>query len=205
MTLMQITFFFLGIIAVIGLAMLVHSWIDKGRIRKNFSRLTADLSGKVIQENPLVYPRLSGEIGGREFDLFFKVVKAGRQHILYYIYSVKSELTSDLLLLKADYFKPIADEAGLADTAGGAFPGIDGKYQARSQDPKTARRLLEEEEVREQLAALEEFSRLQLGPDALVVGNPYDGPPDTEPEKILNVVHALEKLATAMERCPTPA
>ncbi len=205
MTLTQITFFFLMIIAVIGVAMLVHSWIDKGRIRKNFSRLTAELSGKVIQENPLVYPRFSGEIGGREFDLFFKVVKAGRQHILYYIYSVKSELSSDLLLLKADYFKPVADEAGLSETAGGVFPGIDGKYQARSQHPETAKRLLEEAEILARLLPLEEFSSLQLGPDALVVGKPYEGPPDTAPEQILKNAHALEKLATAIERCPAAA
>ncbi len=205
MTSMQITFFFLMILSVIGMAMFVHSWIDKGRIRKNFARLSAGLSGKIIQENPLIYPRFSGEIGGREFDLFFKVVKAGRKHILYYIYSVKSELTSDLLLLKADYFKPVIDEAGLAETSGGAFPTADGKYQARSQHPETARRLLEEEEVRARLVPLEEFSSLQLGPDALVVGKPYEGPSDTEPEHILKNVHALEKLAAAMERCPTPA
>jgi hypothetical protein len=205
MTPTQITFFFLGILAVIGMAMLVHSWIDKGRIRKNFSRLASELSGKVIQENPLVYPRLSGEVGGREFDLFFKVVKAGRQHILYYIYSVKSEISSDLLLLKADFFKPIADEAAVTEQAGGGFSTVDGKYQARSQHPETARRLLAEEEVKFHLISLEEFSSLQLGPDALVVGKPYEGPPDTEPEKIVKIVHALGKLATAMERCPATA
>jgi hypothetical protein len=205
MTLTQITVFFLLILCVIGMAMLVHSWIDKRRIRKNFLRLTSELSGKIIQENPLVYPRFSGEIGGREFDLFFKVVKAGRQHILYYIYSVKSEISSDLLLLKADFFKPIADEAGLTEKAGGSFPSGDGKYQARSQHPETARRLLEEETVKTQLISLDEFSSLQLGPDALVVGKPYDGPPDTEPEHILKNAYALEKLASAMERCPAPA
>jgi hypothetical protein len=205
MTLTQITFFFLGILCVIGIAMLVHSWIDKRRIKRNFLRLTADLSGKIIQENPLIYPRFSGEIGGRQFDLFFKVVKAGRQHILYYVYSVQSELSSDLLLLKADYFKPITDEAGFTETAGGVFPSLEGRYQARSQNPEKARRFLEEDEVRGHLTALDEFSSLQLGPDALVVGKPYDGPPDTEPAHILKNVYALEKLAAAMERCPAAA
>lgn len=205
MTPTQITIFFLGILSVIGMAMVVHSWIDKKRIRKSFLRLVPELSGEVVQENPLVYPRLSGEIGGRRFDLFFTVVKVGRQHILYYIYSLKSEIASDLLLLKSDFFKPISDEAGFSGKAGEILSGLDPRYQARSQSPETARRLMEEEEIKEQLGHLDEFSSLQLGPDALVVGKPYEGPSDTDPAHILKNVQALEKLAEAMERCPAAA
>lgn len=205
MTSTQITLFFLLIISVIGISMVVHSWIDKRRIKKNFLRLTAELPGRVIQENRLLYPSFTGEVDGRRFDLFFNVVKVGRQHILYYIYSLQAAIPSDLLLLKSEYFKPISDEAQFTGQAGFVLPDLDLKYQVRSQHPEIARHIFEGAGIREHLPALEEFSSLQLGPDALVVGKPYDGPSDTEPGHILSNVASLQKLAGAIEQCTIPA
>ncbi|MFQ5950198.1 MAG: hypothetical protein ACE5J1_05880 [Nitrospiria bacterium] len=205
MTQTELTLIFLGLLFVIAIAMVVHAWIDKGRIRKNFSRLATEVPGKVIQESGLVDPRFSGEIAGRQFDLFFKVVKVGRKQIFYYIYSLKTEVTCDLLLLKKDYFKPIADETQFSEEAGPLLPGIDSKYQVRSQHADAARSLFEEAKVKDHLSSLDAFSSLQLGPDALVVGKPYDGLPDTEPSNILGNIRVLEKLAEALEQCPTTA
>ncbi len=205
MTLNQITAFFLLILAVIGTSMVVHSWIDKRRIKKNFLRLAAELKGYVVQESRLVYPYFTGDLDGRRFDLFFKVVKVGRQHILYYIYSLKSEVPCDLLLLKSEYFKPIKDEAAFTGGAGQIVPGISPHYQLRSLQPEAAREIFEKAGVQEFLSPLDEFSSLQLGPDALVVGKPYDGPSDTDPSHILRNVGTLKNLAEAMERCFTHA
>jgi|SRR5579884_50521 len=205
MTLTQITLFFLMILSVIGISMLVHSWIDKRRIKKSFLRLAAELNGYVVQENGLVYPYFTGDIAGRRFDLFFKVVKVGRQHILYYIYSLKSDVPCDLLLLKSNYFKPIKDEAAFSGEAGQPVSEVSPNYQLRSLQPEAARELFEKAGIKEFLTSLDEFSSLQLGPDALVVGKPYDGPSDTDPAHIVRNVETLKNLAEAMERCFTPA
>jgi len=204
MTLTQITLFFLMILSVIGISMIVHSWIDKRRIKKNFLRLAAELQGFVAQENALVYPYFTGDVDGRRFDLFFKVVKVGHQHILYYIYSLKADLPCDLLLLKSDYFKPIKDEAAFSGNAGHIVPEVAPNYQLRSLNPEAAREIFEKAGVSEFLSPLDAFSSLQLGPDALVVGKPYDGPSDTEPSHIVRNVQTLKNLAEAMERCFTP-
>ncbi|TAK02598.1 MAG: hypothetical protein EPO39_13225 [Candidatus Manganitrophaceae bacterium] len=205
MTLTQITFFFLLIISVIGISMVVHSWIDKRRIKKNFLRLATELKGYVVQENRLIYPYFTGDIDGRRFDLFFKVVKVGRQHILYYIYSLKSDVPCDLLLLKSEYFKPIKDEAAFSGNAGQIVQEIAPNYQLRSLQPEAAREIFEKAGIKEFLSPLDEFSSLQLGPDALVVGKPYDGPGDTDPSHIVRNVGTLKNLAEAMERCFAPA
>ncbi|MFY9270858.1 MAG: hypothetical protein WAO55_14035 [Candidatus Manganitrophaceae bacterium] len=204
MTLTQITLFFLLILSVIGISMIVHSWIDKRRIKKNFLRLAVELKGYVVQENGLVYPSFTGDIDGRRFDLFFKVVKVGRQHILYYIYSLKSAVPHDLLLLKSDYFKPIKDEAVFSGDAGEIIPEVAPNYQLRSLHPEAAREIFERAGVKTFLTPLDEFSSLQLGPDALVVGKPYDGLSDTESAHVVRNIQTLKSLAEAMEQCVTP-
>ncbi len=202
---LQITLFFLSIVAVIGIAQFIHSWIDKGKIRSNFENLKNDIPGEVVQENRLLYPRYRGEIEGRQFDLFFKVVKVGKKHILYYIYSLKSNISCNLLLLKADAFKPIRVEPEALTAAGPAASEIREGYQMRSKDEAAANHMFEGAGLKERLPTLQEFSSLQLGPDALVVGKPYDGPSDTEAVNIMKNVRSLVNLAKAMEACPTPA
>ncbi len=205
MSQLNITIFFLIVVSTIGIAQMIHTWIDKGRIRDNFKKLIGKLPGEVIQPNRLDYPRFSGEIEGRHFDLFFKVVKVGRKHILYYIYSLKSDISSSLLLLKADTYKPIRDEPEPLKEAGVALSEIRAGYQLRSQNEAEATAIFEGAGLKERLPALDEFSSLQLGPDALVVGKPYDGPADTEAVNIMRNVRSLIKLAEAIEACPTPA
>jgi len=202
---LQITLFFLSIVAVIGIAQLIHSWIDKGRIRSNFQNLINDLPGEVIQDNRLLYPRFRGQIDGRQFDLFFKVVKVGRKHILYYIYSLASNIECSLLLVKAEAFKPIRVEPDALKEAGVPISELREGYQIRSKDEGAANLIFDGAGLKERLPALQEFSSLQLGPDALVVGKPYDGPSDTQAVHIMKNVRSLVNLAKAMEQCPTPA
>lgn len=205
MSQLNITIFFLLIVATIGIAQMIHTWIDKGRIRDNFEKLIAKLPGQVIQPNRLDYPRFSGEIEGRHFDLFFKVVKVGRKHILYYIYSLKSDINSSLLLLKADTYKPVREEPEALKASGVALSEIRAGYQLRSNNEAEATAIFEGAGLKERLPALDEFSSLQLGPDALVVGKPYDGPADTEAVNIMRNVRSLINLAKAIEACPSPA
>ncbi len=205
MSQMGITLFFLFVISVIALAMVVHGYIDKKRIRKNLDQLSNKLSGSVVQESRFFYPRFSGEIEGRQIDLFFEVVKVGRKHILYYIYSLKSEIICSLLLLKADAYKPVSAAPEPVQVAGEPLSEIKGGYEIRTQNQEEAQAIYEGAALKERLKALDEFSSLQLGPDALVVGKPYDGLSDTESVNILKNVRSLVNLAKAMEQCQTPA
>ncbi len=200
-----ITLFFFFIIAVIALAMVVHGYIDKRRIRHNFEHLAQNISGKVIQDSRFYYPRFSGEIEGRQVDLFFEVVKVGRKHILYYIYSMKANIHSSLLLLKADAYKKVSAESEAMQSAGAPLDEIKGGYEIRSQNKEEAAAIFEAAAIKERLPALEEFSSLQLGPDALVVGKPYDGLPDTESVNIMKNIRSLVNLAKAMEQCQVAA
>lgn len=200
-----ITLFFLFVIGVIALAMVVHGYIDKKRIRENFDQLSKKISGKVVQESRFYYPRFVGEIEGRQIDLFFEVVKVGRKHILYYIYSLKSEIASSLLLLKTDAYKPLGSEPEAVQAAGELLSEIKGGYEIRTKNQEEAKAIYEGAALKERLKALDEFSSLQLGPDALVVGKPYDGIADTESVNIMKNVRSLVNLAKAMEQCQTPA
>lgn len=205
MSQMGITIFFLLVIGVIALAMIVHGWIDKKRIKKNLSQLSELLSGKVIQESRFFYPRFSGEIDGRQIDLFFEVVKVGRKHILYYIYSLKSEVTCSLLLLKSDVYKPMKSESEVMQAAGTLLSDANDAYEIRSQNAAEANAIIKGAALKERLTALDEFSSLQLGPDALIVGKPYDGLADTESINVMKNVRSLVNLAKAMEQCQIPA
>lgn len=205
MSQMGITVFFLFIIGVIALAMVVHGWIDKKRISKNFSQLSDLLSGKVVQQSRFFYPRFSGEIDGRQIDLFFEVVKVGRKHILYYIYSLKSEITCSLLLLKSDEYKPMKAEPDAIKAAGTLLSEVKDVYEIRSRNEAEASAIIAEAGLKERLLALDEFSSLQLGPDALIVGKPYDGLADTESINIMKNLRSLVNLAKAMEQCQIPA
>ncbi len=205
MSQLGITLFFLFVIGVIALAMVVHGYIDKKRIRSNFEHLASDLSGKVIQDSRFFYPRFSGEIEGRQIDLFFEVVKVGRKHILYYIYSLKSEFQSSLLLLKADAYKKSVGAQDTLPSSGPPLAEIREGYEIRSENKAQAEEIFEKAAMKERLPALEEFSSLQLGPDALVVGKPYDGLPDTESVNVMKNVRSLLNLAKAMEQCQAAA
>lgn len=201
MSQLGITLFFIAIIGVIALASFIHSWIDKSRIRDGLVRLSADISGEVIQESRQSYPRFKGAFEGRQFDLFFEVVKVGRKYILYYIYSLKSDVTCNLLLLRSDAYKPVAKEADAMNEAGRLLPEMDSNYQVRSDNETEARAVFEGAGLKERLPLLDEFTSLQLGPDALVVGKPYEGLPDTEPAHIIKNIRSLTNLAKAMEQC----
>ena len=205
MSQLGITLFFIAIIGAIAIASFIHSWLDKGRIKKGLNQLAQQISGEVIQANMQAYPRFRGEFEGRQFDLFFEVVKVGRKFILYYIYSLKSDVSCKLLLLRADAYKPVQKEAEAMNEAGKLLPEIDPNYQLRADNESEARAIFEGAGLKERLPHLDEFTSLQLGPDALVVGKPYDGLSDTQPEHILRNVHSLANLAKAMEQCPLAA
>jgi len=204
MTLGQITLFFLTIMAVIVIAMLVHSYLDKKRIMERLQYLKAEYKGEVLQESLFEYPRFYSANGGsgRRFDLFFNVVKVGRQHILYSIYSVTTSLPHSFLLIKKDDYKAIADEARFTEENGGILSGIDPPFQGRSREPKWAEHVYQQKAVNESIQTLDGFTSVQFGPDAIVAGKPYEETADTDPAWVFRSVKTLEKLAQGLEQCP---
>jgi hypothetical protein len=197
MTLTQITLFFLAILCVIVIAMLVHSYLDKKKIKKKLQGLTAHLPGKVFQESHFHYPRFQGEVNGRRFDLFFNVAKVGRHHILYSIYSLAASFPHAMLLVKKDEFRPIANPEGFAEANGPLLPQMDSSFHLYSKEPQWADGVYQSEAVKKAIDQLDEFSSLQIGPDALIAGKPYEGLSDTDSEKTVQAIKTLEQLAAA--------
>jgi len=200
MTQTQITLSFLMILAVVALAMGIHSWIDKSRISKNFFSLAEKIGGTVVYRNPFIYPTFRGDLDGKTFDLFFKVIKAGRKYILYCVYSLKVTAPCELFLTRTNAFKPVADHPTFEKAAGQSLAGIDPAYQGHSPSPEQAMGVYSREGVAASLLALGEFLSLQVGPDALIAAKPYDGPRDTDPDHILRNIHDLQRLAHAIEQ-----
>ncbi len=203
MTLTQITLFFFGILAVIVTAMGVHSYLDKRSIRQHLNKLKALLPGEVSQESGLEYPRFRSKRNGRTFDLFFNVIKVGRQHILYSIYSLTASLPHSFLLIKKGTFKPLTDEEKFTEATGTLLAELDLPFAGRSKQPGWAEKVCGQGDIKELLRELHSFSSLQFGPDAMVVGKPYEGLIDTDHEKTLHYIETLEKLAALMEQCHT--
>ena len=202
MTLTQITFFFFIILFVIVLAMLVHSYLDKRKIAKGLHLLTKRFQGKVTQESRLLYPRFHTERNGRKFDLFFNEVKVGRNNILYSIYSISTSLPHSLLFIKKDTYKAIKDEAMFNKENGDILEYTELPFQGHSLRPEWAERACRQAGIKELLVSLDTFSSLQLGPDALIVGKPYEGVSDTDPDTVARSVRTLEQLAKGLEQCP---
>ena len=202
MTLTQITVFFLEILIVIVIAMLAHSYLDKKKIKKKLLDLVDPLKGSVSQESVFHYPRFHCEFNGRAFDLFFDVVKAGRQHILYSIYSLTASVPHPFLLVKKDEFRPIADPERFLKENGPLLADIDPPFQGYSKTPNRAKKTYLTGDTKKFISALNEFTSLQLGPDALIAGKPYEGLSDADSEKIMQAILSLEKLAQEIEACP---
>jgi hypothetical protein len=200
MTLTQISVAFLALMAVIVGAMLAHSFIDKRRIRKAFRALALSVPGEVVQKNPFVYPYFSTLLDGKKIAIFFQVVKAGRRHLLYLIYSVEAKIGTSLLLIKDAFFRPGADEAALSAASGPLLPRIDGRYLARSKDEAAATELFIRADLTDRLTPLEEFTSFLLGPDSIVAGKPYEGLAEVQPEALEKNLSSLNEMASSLER-----
>ncbi len=217
MTLTQITIYFLGIIVVIIIAMLVHSFLDKKKIKQSLLRLVDPLKGRVSQESAFHYPHFHCNLNGsqgvaplagtlpRAFDLFFDVVKVGRHHILYVVYSLAATLPHALLLIKKDEFRPMADPDGFSKSNGSLLDKINAPFQGYSIEPVWAEKVYTTGGVSKLIASLDDFTSLQLGPDALIAGKPYEGLADADSEKTLQAILSLQKLAQALEEARPPA
>jgi hypothetical protein len=199
----QITMFFLSILIVIVLAMLVHSYLDKNKIKRRLLQLVDPLKGYVSQESSFHYPHFHCNLNGRAFSLFFDVVKVGRHHILYSVYSLAATLPHPLLLIKKDEFRPMADPDNFSKLNGSLLDKISAPFQGYSIEPVWADKVYTAGEVSKLISKLNEFSSLQLGPDALIAGKPYEGLSDADSEKTLQAIKLLEKLAQEMEQCST--
>jgi hypothetical protein len=211
-TLTQITLFFGAILLGLVCAMFIHSWLDKRGIVRNLRELIPELDGALLQPHPFVYPRFHGSVGGRDVDLFFTVVKVGRKFILYIVYRLASSPRVDLLLIRSGVYKPMlptdaapgtnGPEGNRPEVMGPLLPDLDPRYEIHARQPEVARPFFEKADLGRHLTALSEFTTLQLGPDALVIGKPYDGLSDTAPENVIPNLRALSALADAMETAP---
>lgn len=203
MTLTQITLAFFSLMAVIVAAMLVHGYIDKRRITKNFKMLAHSFGGEIDQGNPLVYPRFLADRHGRRVSVFFQVVKVGRRHILYLIYSMSVPISLSLLLLKEQFFHPTENETQVTEISGPILPKLDTRYLARSKDGSAASALYERAGLSAYLTPIEEFTSLLIGPDSIIAGKPYDGLSDILPEALSKNITHLEEMALAIEKVAT--
>jgi hypothetical protein len=189
--------------------MLIHSWLDKRGIVRNLRGLIPEFKGALLQPHPFVYPRFHGSVGGRAVDLFFTVVKVGRKHILYIVYRLASSPQVDLLLIRSGVYKPTLPtdaapgtnepEGNRPEVMGALLPDLNPGYEIYARQPEVARPFFEQAGIGQPLAALSEFTTLQLGPDALVIGKPYDGLSDTAQKNVTPNLRAISALADAME------
>jgi len=198
MTFTQITLFFFGILAVIFIAMWVHAYLDVRQIRKHLEHLATQLPGEILQKNRFVYPAFQCQKDGRQFNLLFNEVKVGTQNILYLIYSLTASLPHALCFVKKGSFKPIADPVSFDQANGAVLPNMGAPFEARSLQPAWAEQVYHHEGVKTLIHELGSFLSLQLGPDALVIGKPFEGLSDADSKTVLSTVTTLMKLADAL-------
>jgi hypothetical protein len=199
MTLFGITLAFAMLLAALGSAMIIHSILGKRRIASDFRRVSEPIGGAVSQATVFSFPQIAGRYDGRDASVFFHLAKGEKASIIYLVYTISVKSTMGLFLAKDKYFKPVNDPTKLSRAAGDVVPGLDTRYQVHASDQERARQLFARNGFRDHLNGLEAFPSLVLGPDSLVVGKPFEGAEDTQPETMLKHVRALGKIATELE------
>lgn len=202
MTLFGITLAFAILLAALGSAMVIHSIVGKRRIVADFRRLSERINGRVSQPTLFSFPRVDGRYDGRDAAVFFHLAKGEKASIIYLVHTLSVQAATALFVSKDKYYKPVNDPTKLSREAGDVVPGLGGQFEVRATDPEAASRLFARGNLSGHLDALEAFPSLVLGPDQLVAGKPFENLTDTNPDATLKHLHALGKIATAME---TPA
>ncbi len=199
MTLGQITLLFVFVLMVVAIAMFVHALIDRRRIARAFARAASGISGEILRDGLFSYPRLLGRIDGRRAEVFFRVYKVGRSHLLYLHQSVEAKPSATLFVVRNDFYRPISDEASFSREAGASVEGLSERFQIHSLEAETARRLFTEADLSARLEDLKEFATLQIGPDAIIAALPYEGEGTIASGRIHSMFLKLSDLARAAE------
>lgn len=197
MSFWQITLGFLGLLAVVGISFVIHSSINRGRIRKNFLALGPSIQGKLAQRSFFAYPTLEGKMEGRAAQAFFHVTKAKRISVLYVASRIDVSAGYSALLLKDNFFKPF-DTSRLAQDAGRGGLKADG-YLVWSDHQDRVKPLIESPRFLKTLETMSDYPAIVLGPDSIIMSKPYDSLADTTPEQIMKNFRALLDLARQME------
>lgn len=197
MSFWQITLGFLGLLAVVGISFLIHSSINRARIRKNFRELAPKLNGTVRQPGLLSYPTLEGTLEGRAAQTFFHVTKAKRISVLYVASRISVSASYSALLLKDNYFKPF-DTTRLAKDAGKGGLKANG-FLVWSNQQDRVKALIESPAFLEKLRTMEDYPTIVMGPDSIIMSKPYDSLEDTAPEQVMKNYTALFGMALLME------
>ncbi len=199
MTLFGISLAFAILLAALGSAMIIHSIVGKRRIVADFRRLSERINGRVSQPTLFSFPRVDGRYDGRDAAVFFHLAKGEKASIIYLVHTLSVQAATALFVSKDKYYKAVNDPTKLSREAGDVVPGLGGQFEVRATDPAAATRLFARGNLNGHLDALETFPSLVLGPDLLVAGKPFENLTDTNPDATLKHLHALGKIATAME------
>lgn len=183
-------------------SMLYYGSRGKKKMREGMDAVAAAVGGTVVQPSRMHYPRLSTRVDGSPVEVQVHLSEGHRKtsDIIYLVLTTPVRLPAATLVVEEGYFAAAPDRGSFNDVAGDYLADLlPGRYVYADDEPAT-QALLEDPAVKEQLAALDRFPNIVLGPDAITAGKPYGGPRDLDVERTTADLHALVALAGALER-----
>ena len=197
----QLSILFAILMLALALSMFIHTYQSRRKIFSNlqkFSEKDKGIDGKATQKNILSFPSFEGKEFNRKVSAFFHIAEGKQTSVIYFTSSIEVKAPFSVFVRKESFYRPVQN-IRLENHAGKLIPDIDPRFEIRSDDEMRTRQFFRNEQVVKNLAQLENYPAVQLGPDAIIISKPYDGVKDTNPESVANGFELLNELAEAME------
>lgn len=198
MPIWNITVTFIYLILIMIILMTLFSSLRRTLITLSLRRLCSKINGKVSQRGIRAFPRFDGEYEKRKIAVFFHIAKTKKAHPIYLLYTISVDLPFKLFLLRKDEFKYL-EGFNMASEVGEPLEGLTNGFKAWSNDGGSARTLLADIGLKEDMDSLIEFPSLLFGPDLIVIGKQYEGRKDLSADRLPERLVIMGRMASRTE------